>query len=101
MKIKSFSLTIPANRSFSDFGWKVGATIVIGAPAIENIKKLALEKVREKYPEALNPTLCAVHLSRRGHEGTMNAACEVNIGDGDYVTRHVKIDLPLIEWGLV
>lgn len=98
MKIKTFNLTIPANRSSIAEGYEAEATIVIPIALIDKIKPLVLAKITEKFPNIINPVLCQIHLSRRSNESTLNANCEVNIGDGDYVFRDIQIELPLLNW---
>lgn len=66
---------------------------------IEDVKTRALEKLKEKYPNALSPKVTQIHTTRRT-EDHLSCAVTMCIGDGDYITRIIKAPLPEIRWSL-
>jgi len=65
---------------------------------IEHIFDLAKNEVAKKYPDqSCRPT--NIYFSRRVGENYLTASVKCCIGDGDYVSRLVEVDLPELLFG--
>lgn len=99
IEITTMSLELPANRvANKSASCEMKTSVRISDDIIDAAQKLASEKIHEKYPNVIIAPDSRIHFSRRNGEDYFTASVEACIGDGDYVSRVVRIELPEFTW---
>lgn len=99
LMIETMSIEVPTNRRKDDL-FEMKASVKIDDSIIAEVLRQATIKSKAKYPDALVAPIFRVHFSRRGNENFFTASCEMCIGDGDYISRVAKVELPTIHFAI-
>lgn len=97
IEIETATLEIHSNRNNHTVRHPLTATCKVSKDFIQKIDELALAKVREKFGFS-RMTVGKIYLSKRLTENKWTACVEINIDDGDIISRVVYVEFDKVQF---